>query len=164
MMESCKMTYFPSIILPVNISYFRLTFSLHVHKAHKKVTTYNKKKLNTLLLRYYSTLTYRSSTNTPMKFEIHFVHECPSLPAAAAAASRELPRSGRARQEPPARGGGERCPRSAPCRLQPPPKPAAPPPNLPQTIRPSSEFPRGEKGTAKLSPAAVHGSWEGKAV
>lgn len=43
MVESCKMTYFPPIILPVNISYFRLTFSLHVHKAHKKVTTYNKK-------------------------------------------------------------------------------------------------------------------------
>lgn len=65
---------------------------------------------------YHSPLTYQSSTDTLMKFEIRSVHGRPRFPAAEAGG---LPRRERARQKPPERGGGKRCPRSAPCRQQP---------------------------------------------
>lgn len=100
-----------------------------------------------------------------MKFEIHFVHKRPRFPAAAAA--RELPRSGLAQRKPLDHGRKQRSPRSTPCLQQ----PAAASETRGtdrrtffKIIFPSSEFLHGEKGAGNLSPAIVHGSREGKTV
>lgn len=100
---------------------------------------------------YHSILTYRSSTNTLTKFEIHFVHKRPRFPAAEA---RELPRTERARQKPLDHGREKRSPRSTPCLQQ----PAAASKTRSTTTKPSSNDPplfrissRGERDWKPLS-------------